>query len=126
MFGFIRLVWVVIGAIPLIMAFIKGKDASEDEQKKMLKRGGIILGLFIAILILGRIGTFLYTELGWFSNLGASRRFWSEFGTRLILGAIGLVAGFLLAWPLFGKLYRRLDGPRGALTPKLLALAIGI
>jgi hypothetical protein len=126
MFGFIRLLWIAIGAIPLIIAFVRGKDASEDEQKRLLKRGGITLGIFIAVLILARIGTFLYTELGWFLNLGAGERFWSEFGTRLLLGGIGLVAGFLIAWPLFARLWRRLDGAPGALTPRVLGLAVGI
>ncbi len=126
MFGFIRLVWVAIGAIPLIIAFIRGKDASEEEQKRLLKRGGITLAVFIALLILARIGTFLYTELGWFSTLGASERFWSEFGTRLILGGLGLVLGFLVTWPLFSRLWRTLEGPKGALTPRLLGLAVGI
>lgn len=126
MFGFIRLLWIAIGAIPLIIAFVRGKDASEEEQKRLLKRGGIFLGVFIAILILARIGTFLYTELGWFASLGASERFWSEFGTRLLLGGIGLVLGFLIAWPLFVRLWRRLEGPTGALTPPILGLGIGI
>ncbi|MFW6338248.1 MAG: UPF0182 family protein, partial [Alkalispirochaetaceae bacterium] len=126
MFGFIRLVWVALGAIPLIIAFIRGKDASEEEQKRLLKRGGITLAVFIALLILARIGTFLYTELGWFSILGASERFWSEFGTRLILGGLGLVLGFLITWPLFSRLWRTLEGPKGALTPRLLGLGVGI
>ena len=126
MFGFIRLVWVAVGAIPLIIAFIKGKDASEEEQKRLLKRGAVVLALFIAVLVLARIGVFLYTELGWFSGLGAAARFWSEFGTRLILGIGGFILGYLIAWPLFARLWRTLEGERKAITPKALGLIVAI
>lgn len=100
MFFVIGLIWVALGALPLIRALKRAAAASQEPEaagpvrvRTGVIRGAVILAVALLILVLVNVFFGLATEYWWFSAIGFGGRFWTEYGVRLLLFAIGAVVG---------------------------------
>jgi uncharacterized protein len=116
MFLLAGILWVALGSIPLIFAFRK---RAEPGARTRFVRGAVVLGLDLLILIAVNVYFGLATEFWWFAAIGFGPRFWTEYSVRLLLFAIGAVAGALV----FGFGLRSIVDRRHALARKIVFVA---
>ncbi len=126
MFGFLGFLWVSIGALPLIITFIRLTKIEKNLIPKRIRNGVIILLADVALLIAINVFFYYYTEILWFIRLGFEGRFLTSIYTQ---GAM-FAAGFLIA---FAFLYANLryaqkklaaSAPRGVYLVAVLIISV--
>lgn len=93
MFLIIGIVWIGLGALPLLRVLVGGGG---PRTARRVIRSSVMLGVFVVVLIAVNVLFGLSTEFWWFDAVGFGGRFWTEYGVRLLLFGIGAAAGALV------------------------------
>jgi uncharacterized protein len=93
-FTIISLIWLALGALPLIRAIRKQSPEEPAASQRRIIRGALYLAGAIALLVLISIFFSIYSELLWFRSLGFGDRYWLEISTKVFLFLGGAVLSF--------------------------------
>ncbi|MEJ2665394.1 MAG: UPF0182 family protein, partial [Spirochaetia bacterium] len=126
MFSFLGFIWVLLGALPLIITFTKMKKLDKNRIARRVKIGVIIFLLDIALLVILNVFLYYYTDILWFINLGFERRFLTFIFAQTALFGVGFAVAFVFLYANLGYSIRKLSAPRykGAYLGGVFIIAI--
>ncbi len=96
MFTIIGLLFIALGALPLVGAIRRRESAGSELAQRRIARGVTVLGGTLLVVALISIYFGIYSELLWFRSLGFADRYWLEIITKALLFAGGALVVFLL------------------------------
>ncbi|MCF7927458.1 MAG: UPF0182 family protein [Spirochaetales bacterium] len=95
MFFILGVLFLLAGAIPLILTLKRRDSYSEDQFRHKLKKAVIVLIVDIAALIIINVYFFFFTDFLWFKSLGYENRFLLVLQTRIVLFFIGAAIAYV-------------------------------
>ncbi len=126
MYFFLGLLFVGVGAIPLISTLVKSGRLDRSQVVSRLRRDGFILVVDILLLIAINVAFEYYTQLAWFDSVGYSERFWKVFVTVIGLFFAGALIGFVLFFAVLRYSFKRVIPSAVKFVPLGLALIAGV
>ena len=125
MFFILGVLFVAVGALPLIRTIKNLSSMEKEEQRVRVIRGVVIL--FIDIVLLVAINAFFYyfVEFLWFKELGYTERFWTELSSKIALYFIGGLFAFIFQYINYRIAFKELRMSRYAFIALPISGVIG-